>query len=93
MAAADRFWHQLCNSERGTPREVIREVAEPLPSTPDAATFDVVVLGGTLGIILATALQLHGKSVAVVERNALLGRDQEWNISRADMQARTPFIP
>ena len=59
-----------------------------LPEVADTHMQDVVVLGGTLGIFLATALLLRGKSVTVVERNALLGRDQEWNISRADMQVR-----
>ena len=88
LLAADRFWSNLCNSEPSLPREVIREVQQPLPVAPAAATFDVVVLGGTLGIFLACALQLKGKSVVVVERNALLGRDQEWNISRADMQVK-----
>ena len=57
-----------------------------MPEVADTHTQDIVVLGGTLGIFLATALRLQGKSVTVVERNALLGRDQEWNISRADMQ-------
>ncbi len=48
-----------------------------------------VVLGGTLGIFLATALQLRGKRVAVVEQTAaLVGREQEWNISRADMKVQ-----
>jgi len=57
-------------------------------SSPDGSMirFIQVVLGGTLGIFLATALQLRGKSVAVVEQNRLVGREQEWNISRADMQ-------
>ena len=30
---------------------------------------------------------MRGKRVAVVERSQLQGRDQEWNISRQDMQA------
>jgi hypothetical protein len=52
-----------------------------------------VVLGGTLGILLATALLANNSSsggrplrVAVVERGQLLGRDQEWNITRSELQ-------
>ena len=45
---------------------------------------------GTLGIFLATTLAMKGKSVALVERGKLLGREQEWNISRQDMKAITP---
>lgn len=84
--AADAFWRRLCDDPAEPPPEVIQEVQRPLPASTGASTFDVVVLGGTLGIFLACALQLRGLSVAVVERNALVGRDQEWNISRADMQ-------
>lgn len=66
---------------------------------PSLQTVDIVVLGGTLGIFMAAALQLQGKNVAVIERGAVAGRDQEWNISRAEMQvcafacpiARQPF--
>ncbi|GAX28670.1 hypothetical protein FisN_33Hh056 [Fistulifera solaris] len=43
--------------------------------------FDVVVCGGTLGIFFATALQLQGHNVCVVEAGELRGREQEWNLS------------
>ena len=67
---------------------MIREVSTALPDAVGVQLFDAVVLGGTLGIFLATALQLRGRKVAVIERNQLVGRDQEWNISRSDMQVR-----
>ena len=88
LQKADATWHQLCNTNsRGTSApQVVTERKLPLPASADTETQDVIVLGGTLGIFLATALLLKGRSVTVVERNALLGRDQEWNISRADMQ-------
>lgn len=69
-----------------------------------AAHFDVVVVGGTLGILLATALlaqqagstDSNGRNsrqqqlrVAVVERGVLAGRDQEWNCTQADLQVNT----
>jgi len=87
LDAADRFWTSLCNSQTSQPRQVITELATPtLETTLDQ--YDVVVLGGTLGIFLATALQLRGKRVAVVEQTAqLAGRIQEWNIGRSDLQA------
>lgn len=86
LAAADQFWHRLCNSTPTEPRIVIREHDGQIPSGDSIEKFDVVVLGGTLGIFLATALQLKGIKVAVMERNRLVGREQEWNISKADMQ-------
>jgi hypothetical protein len=64
-----------------------------------SAGYDVVVLGGTLGILLATALlaQNHQQQqagggvplrVAVVERGKLQGRQQEWNVSHKDLKVR-----
>jgi len=50
-------------------------------------TFDVVVCGGTLGILCACALQRRGARVCVVERGDLVGREQEWNVSRAELRA------
>jgi len=47
--------------------------------------YDVVVCGGTLGIFLATALQLQGYNVCLLEAGRLQGREQEWNISRQDL--------
>lgn len=86
LEAADRFWADLCNSTSQQPAEVLTQHDKPLPHNKSAACYDIVVLGGTLGIFLATALQLRGRKVAVVERNKLVGREQEWNISRADMK-------
>ena len=43
----------------------------------------------TLGIIAATALAARGIRVAVLERGPLKGRDQEWNISRSELNSLT----
>jgi lycopene cyclase CruP len=47
--------------------------------------FDVIVCGGTLGIFIASALQLRGWQVLVIEQGMLRGREQEWNISRQEL--------
>lgn len=65
---------------------MVTELKEQAPQTLSAQTADIVVLGGTLGIFMAAALQLQGKNVIVIERGQVQGRDQEWNISRAEMQ-------
>ena len=51
-----------------------------------AVDLDVVIAGGTLGIILGAALVRRGWKVAVVERGPLQGREQEWNIARRELQ-------
>lgn len=87
LKAADRAWHALCHGSSAPPTQVITEVPRPVASGPENLDqYDVVVLGGTLGIFMATALLLRGYSVLVLERNQLRGRDQDWNISRADMK-------
>ncbi|KZV34438.1 hypothetical protein F511_23412 [Dorcoceras hygrometricum] len=47
--------------------------------------FDIIVCGGTLGIFVATALSSRGLRVGIVEKAALQGREQEWNISRKEL--------
>lgn len=76
----DRLWHNLRQGQTSVPDLVA--ASDELLTTLDV---DVTIAGGTLGIILATALQLRGLQVAVIERGALQGRVQEWNISRAEL--------
>jgi len=60
---------------------VIKEDSQPL----DKVEWDVVICGGTLGILIGCALALRGVKVAVMERGILQGREQEWNISRQEL--------
>ena len=78
---ADRLWQNLREGNIKIP-DVVRESEEKLGDRD----FDFVVCGGTLGILLATALQRRGWNVAVLERGILQGREQEWNISRQELQ-------
>lgn len=48
--------------------------------------WDVVICGGTLGILIGSALAQLGWRVALLERGILRGRDQEWNISRQELE-------
>lgn len=47
--------------------------------------WDVVICGGTLGMIVGCVLVQRGWRVAVIERGSLRGREQEWNISRHEL--------
>ncbi|CAN0355706.1 unnamed protein product, partial [Scytosiphon promiscuus] len=77
LLRADAGWTALRNMK----------VGEDTPLGPEnPPAFDVVVCGGTLGIFVATALQMRGFRVGVVERGPLLGREQEWNISEAELE-------
>ncbi|MBD2159609.1 FAD-binding oxidoreductase [Limnothrix sp. FACHB-1083] len=94
LARADRLWQQLRGlDDRGgkPPISVIYESSQNLADDPDnlppanALMVDLVVLGGTLGIVMATALAQAGWRVVLMERGQLQGRDQEWNISRSEL--------
>ncbi len=78
----DQRWYQL-RCEESNAETVIRPCSERL----EDVEFDLVFCGGTLGILLATALQQKGWKVAVIERGKLRGRAQEWNISRQELTA------
>jgi len=79
----DAAWYDLRHKEvHGLRPKVVKRTHRPLPCDPG---IDVIVCGGTLGIFLAQALQARGLKTAVVERGALRGRDQEWNISRKEL--------
>jgi hypothetical protein len=79
----DAAWHDMRTKSTYGPRpEFVRRTDDPLPAQP---YLDVIVAGGTLGIFVAAALQRAGCKVAVVERGALQGRTQEWNISRQEL--------
>ncbi len=80
LQRADRMWQNLRAGGNERPEMVVS--SDEYLKTIDV---DVAIAGGTLGIILAAALQLRGLKVAVIERGELKGRVQEWNISRAEL--------
>jgi lycopene cyclase CruP len=81
LKVADSAWQGLRQGKIDIP-EIVNLCDDSLPSLD----VDVCVCGGTLGILIATCLQLRGWKVAVIERGILRGREQEWNISRQELQ-------
>ncbi|KAL7429994.1 hypothetical protein ACHAXH_006011 [Discostella pseudostelligera] len=76
---------------RGNPKcwEKLRNTL--LVDTNDSSTkldYDITICGGTLGIFIATALLAKNPSLrlSVIESAKLRGRDQEWNISRKELE-------
>ena len=81
LRKADRLWNRYKFGDRA-PSTVITECSEPLENI----AYDVIICGGTLGILLGAALAQKGWSIALLERGKLRGRDQEWNISRRELE-------
>jgi lycopene cyclase CruP len=98
LQRADRAWSALKHQQktgpvpiggagRGTWSEAASEEL-PVLATGDVlgqTDWDVVIAGGTLGILLGWGLRQKGYRVAVLERGELRGRRQEWNISRSEL--------
>ena len=81
LRRADQFWSALRTGKLDV-TEVVSNSAADIGQTDT----DLVICGGTLGILLGTALQQRGWSVTLIERGILRGREQEWNISRHELQ-------
>ena len=80
LRKVDAIWQTL--RQENTPiLQVIKQNPQPL----ETIDYDVVISGGTLGILIGTALAMRGWRVALLERGTLRGREQEWNISRKEL--------
>lgn len=92
IARAEAVWERLrtraLEHNRGEflerPPEVVKRLKLLVPMA--SQFFDVVVCGGTLGILVARALQNQGFAVCIVERGVVQGRDQEWNVSWEELR-------
>ena len=80
LRQADRFWSALRSGKIDAP-----EVVTNSSAIMGECDVDVAICGGTLGILLGAALQQLGWRVVLIERGVLKGREQEWNISRNEL--------
>jgi lycopene cyclase CruP len=81
LRKADQAWDNLKTGNIPIP-EVVKTASNQL----DNLEYDVIIAGGTLGILIAAALQKQGWKIALIERGILRGRDQEWNLSREELK-------
>jgi lycopene cyclase CruP len=81
LRKADQRWQTLRQSSLPIP-----SVVEVSSDSLDRVDWDLLICGGTLGILIAAALVQKGWRVALLEQGKLRGRDQEWNISRQELQ-------
>ncbi|MEM8612295.1 MAG: FAD-binding oxidoreductase [Cyanobacteria bacterium P01_H01_bin.105] len=84
LQRADALWHDYRHGKIPIP-DVISTQVEPVGFETCSDAYDVVICGGTLGILLGATLARKGWRVALLERNILKGREQEWNISRSEL--------
>jgi len=80
LRQSDRILTSLRENTAPVPT-LVKENQHPL----GVVDFDVLICGGTLGILIGCALAVKGLRVALLERGILRGREQEWNISRKEL--------
>lgn len=76
LLALERRWDAMKAGNTPPVPELVRDTHADRPSGLDTMDFDVVVAGGNIGVLLATALALRGLRVAIVEAGKLRGREQ-----------------
>lgn len=87
LQRADALWHDYRHGKIPTPA-VVSTQTDPLgvaQGDSQLPLYDVVICGGTLGVLLGATLARRGWRVALLERGVLKGREQEWNISRHEL--------
>jgi flavin-dependent dehydrogenase len=89
LKRVDGIWKRIKSSEGKTRsvREFVKTIWTTVEEVEEGKKFDVVVCGGTLGILLAATLQQkeNNLKVGVIERGKLQGREQEWNVTRKEL--------
>ncbi|WP_035987763.1 FAD-dependent oxidoreductase [Leptolyngbya sp. KIOST-1] len=84
LEKADELWRRYRQGPLPE-QQVIFQAETPLESVD----WDVVICGGTLGVLVGAGLAQRGWRVALIERGPLQGREQEWNISRRELAVLT----
>jgi lycopene cyclase CruP len=88
LEVTEAFWKGMKaegRSRKTAPKVVVSALQDSVATNLEQPEFDVCIAGGTLGIFVALALQLRGHKVCVIEKRRLQGREQEWNISRGEL--------
>ncbi|GAB4228821.1 MAG: hypothetical protein Kow0049_10090 [Stanieria sp.] len=80
-----RWRESVCNPQQ--PKQVIFKVTEGQTSKPIDQQFDLIYIGGALGVIHAAVMAQKGYRVLLVERLPFGRMNREWNISRDEFQS------
>ncbi|WP_448562153.1 NAD(P)/FAD-dependent oxidoreductase [Trichothermofontia sp.] len=79
----EQRWREGVRNPR-SPQQVIFSQVQPLSTTPPS--YDLIYIGGALGVIHAAAMAQLGYRVLLIERMPFGRMNREWNISRDEFQ-------
>ncbi|MEB3224349.1 MAG: flavin-dependent dehydrogenase [Synechococcus sp.] len=80
----EKRWRETVQNPQ-TPKQVIFEKNHPV--NPDLPQYDLVYIGGALGVIHAAVMARLGYRVLLIERLPFGRMNREWNISRSELQS------
>lgn len=81
---AENFWKAMRRKKTASSSAAPTVISRVEGDAEMDVEYDVCVCGGTLGIFVACVLQQQGIKTCLVEKRAVEGRTQEWNISKND---------
>ena len=87
VAALEKKWIALnSGAERPEPFAYVSSPASLPPYAPDNS-FDVIIAGGSLGLIAGVALAKRGLRVMLFDRDRVGAAHREWNISERELSS------
>ena len=80
----EKRWRETVKNPKEPQQVIFEQASEPDASLP---TFDLVYVGGALGVIHAAVMARLGYKVLLIERLPFGRMNREWNISRSELQS------
>ncbi|HEY9826837.1 MAG TPA: flavin-dependent dehydrogenase [Stenomitos sp.] len=81
----EQRWRENVRSPQA-PRQVVFQDEAAIGATTESPTYDLIYIGGALGVIHAAVMANLGYRVLLIERLPFGQMHREWNISRAEFQ-------
>lgn len=82
----EKRWREAVRNPQ-QPQQVIWQHHHPQPALDQQKNYDLIYIGGALGVIHAAVMARLGYRVLLVERLAFGRMNREWNISRDEFQS------
>ncbi|AFY37125.1 lycopene cyclase CruA [[Leptolyngbya] sp. PCC 7376] len=80
----EKRWRETVKNPKEPKQVIFEQASEPDASLP---SFDLVYVGGALGVIHAAVMARLGYKVLLIERLPFGRMNREWNISRSELQS------
>ncbi len=83
----EKRWRDSVQNPTQPQQVVFRQGDRPCPPLPNDPPFDLIYVGGALGVIHAAVMANLGYRVLLIERLPFGRMNREWNISRTEFQS------